>query len=685
MDRVAIQPYDPEDPRFVTRSQPSPPTPATTETTPADTAPETSRPSSPLVIAVLSICGTVVSLQQTLVVPLLPEFPRLLGTTLENASWLVTITLLVGAVATPIVARLADMFGKRRMMLLCLGAVVVGSLIAALGPSSLSVVVLGRGLQGMGAALIPVGISIMRDELPPERVGSAVALMSATLGIGGAAGMPLSGIITERFSWHALFWVSAAFAAVMLAAVVLVIPESKVRTGGRFDYLGAVLLSVALLTLLLGISKGGTWGWTDERTIVCFVLAIVFFAIWLPVELRTGRPLVDLRTSVRRPVLLTNVASLLLGFAMFANMLSTTQQMQMPTSTGYGFGLSVTAAGLSMLPGGLSMVAFAPVSAAMTRRYGARVTLITGALIMAVGYVMRVFLTHTVAQVLIGSTVISIGTAVGYAAMPTLIMRSVPITETASANGLNTLLRAIGTATSSAAVAAMLSATTMTVGGVQMPSLAAFQHGFWLAALAALAGAGAALALPTAPTRPPEPAEVVGRTGQGSETIVEGRVLRADGSAIAKAVVSGLRPSGAQVDWGRTDDDGRYRLALSGQDALVLVATADGFAPCAERVEVAGDTLPPITLGERLTLSGTVRDGDAPAAGATVTLVRHLGEHQAHTTTDDGGRYTLDLPPGGRYVLTVLPAGGGHVTARSIAVRQEPMELDLDLADGAGG
>ena len=678
---MAIQPYDPEDPRFVTRSHPSPSTPAATETTP----PETSRPSSPLVIAVLSVCGTVVSLQQTLVVPLLPEFPRLLGTTLENASWLVTITLLVGAVATPIVARLADMFGKRRMMLLCLGAVVVGSLIAALGPSSLSVVVLGRGLQGMGAALIPVGISIMRDELPPERVGSAVALMSATLGIGGAAGMPLSGIITDRFSWHALFWVSAAFAAVMLAAVVLVIPESKVRTGGRFDYLGAVLLSLALLTLLLGISKGGTWGWTDERTIVCFVLAVVFFAIWLPVELRTGRPLVDLRTSVRRPVLLTNVASLLLGFAMFANMLSTTQQMQMPTSTGYGFGLSVTAAGLSMLPGGLSMVAFAPVSAAMTRRYGARVTLITGALIMAVGYVMRVFLTHTVAQVLVGSTVISIGTAVGYAAMPTLIMRSVPITETASANGLNTLLRAIGTATSSAAVAAMLSATTTTVGGVELPSLAAFQHGFWIAGLAALAGAGAAVALPTAPTRPPEPAEVVGRTGQGSETIVEGRVLRADGTAIAKAVVSGLRPSGAQVDWGRTDDDGRYRLALSGQDALVLVATADGFAPCAERVDVAGDTLPPVTLGERLTLSGTVRDGDTPAAGATVTLVRHLGEHQAHTTTDDDGRYTLDLPPGGRYVLTVLPAGGGHVTARSIAVRQEPMELDLDLADGAGG
>lgn len=638
----------------------------------------TPRPSTPLVIAVLSICGTVVSLQQTLVVPLLPDFPRLLDTTLDNASWLVTITLLVSAVATPIVSRLADMFGKRRMMLLCLISVIVGSLVAALGPDALSVVVAGRGLQGVGAALIPVGISIMRDELPPERVGSAVALMSATLGIGGAVGMPLSGFITDHFSWHALFWVSAAFAAALFAAVLVVIPESQVRTGGRFDYVGAVLLSIALSGLLLGVSKGGTWGWSSEYTVVSFVVAVVFFALWLPSQLRAGQPLVDLRTSVRRPVLLTNIASALLGFTMFGNMLSTTQQMQMPTATGYGFDLSVTQAGLAMLPGGLAMVAFAPVSAGITRRYGARTTLIAGAAIMVVGYIGRVFLTGSVAEVVAGSTVISAGTAISYAAMPTIIMRSVPITETASANGLNTLLRAVGTSTASATVAAFLSASTMVVGAAALPTLDAFQHGFWAAAVAGLAAIGVASAIPTtapAPVVAPARAE-----SEAVETIVQGDVRTPDGEPLSRAVASALRLDGEQLDWGRTDGSGTYRLALGEDETVLLVVTCDGYAPYSKIVQVAGGRLPSTTLREQLILRGTITACGQPA-DATVALVRHLGEEYAHATTDSHGGYEFPLPPSGRYVLTAWDPAEESVISRSIAVRQESTRADLDLAD----
>lgn len=639
----------------------------------------TPRPSTPLVIAVLSICGTVVSLQQTLVVPLLPDFPRLLDTTLDNASWLVTITLLVSAVATPIVSRLADMFGKRRMMLLCLISVIVGSLVAALGPDTLAVVVAGRGLQGVGAALIPVGISIMRDELPPERVGSAVALMSATLGIGGAVGMPLSGFITDHFSWHALFWVSAAFAAALFAAVLVVIPESQVRTGGRFDYLGAVLLSIALSGLLLGVSKGGTWGWSSEYTVVSFVVALVFFALWLPSQLRAGQPLVDLRTSVRRPVLLTNIASALLGFTMFGNMLSTTQQMQMPAATGYGFDLSVTQAGLAMLPGGLAMVAFAPVSAGITRRYGARTTLIAGAAIMVVGYIGRVFMTGSVAEVVAGSTVISAGTAISYAAMPTIIMRSVPITETASANGLNTLLRAVGTSTASATVAAFLSASTMVVGAAALPTLDAFQHGFWAAAVAGLVAIGVASAIPTtapAPVVAPARAE-----SEAVETIVQGDVRAPDGEPLSRAVASALRLDGEQLDWGRTDGEGTYRLALGEDETVLLVVTCDGYAPYSKIVQVDGGELPPTMLREQLILRGTITACGQPASEATVAIVRHLGEEYAHATTDSRGGYEFPLPPSGRYVLTAWDAAEESVISRSIAVHQESTRADLDLAD----
>src|SRR4051812_34571168 len=293
------------------------------------------------VVGVLALCGTAVSLQQTLVVPLLHEFSSIFQVSSDSAAWLVTATLLTSAVATPIVSRLADMFGKRRMMLVSMTAMTLGSLVAAFGGTFFTALV-GRSLQGFAASLIPIGISIMRDELPKDRVSSAVALMSATLGIGGALGLPLSGVIYTHLGWHAIFWISGIAAALLIVAVITLVPESTVRTPGRFDYVGAILLSVALTSLLLAISKGAAWGWLSKPVVGLFLLCVAALAAWFPYELRVGQPLVDLRTSGRRPVLLTNISSLLAGFAMFANLLLTTQQLQLPEATGYGFGLAVT-------------------------------------------------------------------------------------------------------------------------------------------------------------------------------------------------------------------------------------------------------------------------------------------------------------------------------------------------------
>ena len=252
------------------------------------------------ITAVLALSGTVVALMQTLVVPLLPDFPGILGVTADDASWLVTATLLSSAVATPIVSRSADMYGKRKMMVICLAIMVAGSVVAAVGGSFLWLIV-GRALQGFSSALIPVGISIMRDELPKEKMGSAVALMSATLGIGSAMGLPLAGLLYESLGWESIFWVSAAAGTLLLAAVVLVVPESKVRTPGRFDYLGAVVLSAALAALLLAISKGGSWGWGSEPVLLLFLAAAVLLAAWVPYELKVSQPMVDLRTSGAAP------------------------------------------------------------------------------------------------------------------------------------------------------------------------------------------------------------------------------------------------------------------------------------------------------------------------------------------------------------------------------------------------
>ncbi|MFD0659133.1 MFS transporter [Thermocatellispora tengchongensis] len=312
-----------------------------------------------VLVVVLSLCGIVVSLMQTLVIPLIPDLPRLLDTTPANASWVVTATLLAAAVCNPVSGRLGDMYGKRRMILLSLAMMVAGSAICAL-TSSLGLVVFGRVLQGCAVGVIPLGISIMRDELPPRRLGSAMALMSATLGVGGAIGLPLAAFVAQRADWHALFWLSAAVGVLNLLLVLFLVPESPVRAGGRFDLPGALGLTAGLVCLLLAVSKGGDWGWGSPLTVGLFAGAAVILPLWAWAELRIRAPLVDLRTTARRPVLLTNLSSVCVGFALFAMSLILPQVLQAPPETGYGLGLSLLETGLCLAPSGLVMMILSP-------------------------------------------------------------------------------------------------------------------------------------------------------------------------------------------------------------------------------------------------------------------------------------------------------------------------------------
>ncbi|WP_312926078.1 MFS transporter [Thermocatellispora tengchongensis] len=444
-----------------------------------------------VLVVVLSLCGIVVSLMQTLVIPLIPDLPRLLDTTPANASWVVTATLLAAAVCNPVSGRLGDMYGKRRMILLSLAMMVAGSAICAL-TSSLGLVVFGRVLQGCAVGVIPLGISIMRDELPPRRLGSAMALMSATLGVGGAIGLPLAAFVAQRADWHALFWLSAAVGVLNLLLVLFLVPESPVRAGGRFDLPGALGLTAGLVCLLLAVSKGGDWGWGSPLTVGLFAGAAVILPLWAWAELRIRAPLVDLRTTARRPVLLTNLSSVCVGFALFAMSLILPQVLQAPPETGYGLGLSLLETGLCLAPSGLVMMILSPVSARVSRRWGPKTALVGGAAIMALGYAASIGLLASAWQVVLATIVISAGLGLAYSSMPALIMGSVPTTETAAANGLNALMRAIGTSVSSAVISVVLA--QLTLGPA--PSLTGLRVGLALAAGAALAGLLIAIAIP---------------------------------------------------------------------------------------------------------------------------------------------------------------------------------------------
>lgn len=448
------------------------------------------------VVLVLAVAGIIGSLMQTLVIPLLGDLPELLDTSASNATWVVTATLLTAAVATPVNGRLGDLYGKRRMMLVCAGALVLGSIVCALSATVLPMVV-GRGIQGIGMGLIPLGVSAMRDLLPAEMLGSSIALMSASMGVGGALGLPLSAAVAET-NWRLLFWGATAISVLIFVLIFTLIPETPITAvRARFDFGGAVGLGAALVALLLGVSKGADWGWTSVTTLSLLIGSVIAMVVWGWFELRIAHPLVDLRITARPVVLLTNITSVVVGFAMYAEALTVPQLMQLPKETGYGLGTSMLEMGLWMMPGGIVMMLVSPLGARLSHYRGPKITLAAGSLVIAVGYLACVALMGSAFGLMIAVAICSAGVGLAYGAMPALIMGSVPVSETASANSFNSLARSVGTSIAAAVVGVVLAQMTMDAGGITLTSENGFKTALFLGAGVGLIAAVLAMTIPS--------------------------------------------------------------------------------------------------------------------------------------------------------------------------------------------
>lgn len=463
----------------------------------------TRMPPQGAIVAVLALAGLASSFMFTLVVPIQTRLPDLLHANRNDTAWVVTATLLAAAVITPIAGRLGDMYGKRRIVLVLLATLVVGSVIAALS-TGLIWLIIGRALQGAVTGVIPLGISILRDVLHEDRVDPAIALISATLGVGGALGLPVSALVTENADWHALFWTAAVLGAVVFVLVLLIVPVSTLRTAGRFDYVGALGLAVGLLGILLAISRGDAWGWSSPATLGCGLGGIAVLLIWGWYELRIAEPLLDLRVAARRPVLLTNLASVAMGFSLFSSNVSYPQLLELPAPT--GFGLTLLAASLVIMPSGLVMMVLSPFSGRLASTVGPRRLLILGAIALIAAYGFSLLFASTVWHILIANLLIGVGIGFGYAAMPMLIMRSVPQTETGASNGLNALFRSLGTSTAAAVVGAVLASMSTVQDGRALPTAAAFQVSFWLGLAAAIVALTVAAFIPLRPADEHHPA-----------------------------------------------------------------------------------------------------------------------------------------------------------------------------------
>jgi MFS family permease len=437
------------------------------------------------IVAVLALGGLCASFMYTLVVPIQAKLPELLDAPREDTAWVVTVTLLTAAVATPISGRLGDMYGKRRIVLVLLALLVLGSLIAALSTSIVGVII-GRALQGAVTGVVPLGISILRDVLHQDHLGTAVALISATMGVGGAIGLPVSAIVTERADWHVLFWLAAGLGAAVFLLVLWIVPVSVLRTAGRFDFLGAAGLAAGLIGVLLAISRGNEWGWASPATLVSGLGGVVVLLVWGRYQLRTAEPLLDLRVAGRRPVLLTNLASIGMGFALFGSNIVFPQMLELPVESGSGFGLPLITAAFVVMPAGLIMMLLSPAAGWLSRVFGPRLLFTLGTLAVVCAYAFVLILSTEVWHIVVSNALVGVGIGLSFAAMPMLIMRAVPAEETGASNGLNALFRSVGTSSAAAVLGAVLASMSAPFEGVPVPTSQAFQLSFWLAGGAAV-------------------------------------------------------------------------------------------------------------------------------------------------------------------------------------------------------
>ncbi|MFJ9943057.1 MFS transporter [Streptomyces erythrochromogenes] len=450
--------------------------------TPSAAAPASGQRNETVIVFALSLAAMVVSMMQTLPVPILGLIRDDLGTSTANVSWVTTATLLSAAVFTPLLGRFGDQHGKKPTLVAVLGVMVAGSVLTALA-SSLPLLILGRVLQGAATAIFPLALSVLREEVRPQKLPGAMALVSGTLAFGSGLALVATGLLTSGpdADYRNAFWMATGLAVLALFSVVLLVPATRTKTGGRTDFLGALTLGTALLLLLLAISQGHEWGWASGRTLGSFAGAAVMAAVWVVTELKVREPLVDMKMFVHRPVLMANLAGLFVGFGMFASFLGVSYLVQMPEAlTGYGFDASILRASVQfLLPSAIVSLLASPIGGQIVRHRGPRVALGMAAVLGAVGFAWLA-LDHSHAFSVIGSGLV-VGAAVsfGYAAMPAVIMSSVPPHQSGIANGINSISRSTGSAIGSAVVTTILASKTIEHLPAGVPPLPA-ESGFTL-------------------------------------------------------------------------------------------------------------------------------------------------------------------------------------------------------------
>ncbi len=438
--------------------------------------------------AVLALGIGAFALLQSLVIPVLTTVQHELHTTQGTVTWVLTAYLLSASIMTPILGRVGDMTGKKRVFVAALVALTVGSLLAALAPS-IGVLIVARVIQGVGGGMVPVAFGIIRDEFPAEKVTGAVGILAALTAVGAGLGIVLAGPIVDVLDYHWLFWLPLILTVIAAVSAVLLVPESPVRSPGRISWLPAVLLSAWLVALLVALSEAPDWGWGSGRVLGLLAGAVVLGAAWMTAELRAATPLIDMQMMRRTAVWTNNLVALLIGVGMYATFAFLPEFVQTPAAAGYGFGASITRSGLMLLPATITMFIVGMLAGRLARQLGGKVLVIAGCLTGCAAMAILAFAHTQQWEIYLSTALMGIGFGLVFSAMSALVVAAVPASQTGVASGMNANIRTIG---GSIGAAVMASIVTSQLAPSGLPKESGYTTGFAVMAgglvLAALAG-----------------------------------------------------------------------------------------------------------------------------------------------------------------------------------------------------
>lgn len=459
------------------------------------------RPHHQVTFAALAAGVAAYALLQSLVTPVLTTVQEQLHTTQSAATWVLTAYLLSASVFTPIMGRVGDMIGKKRVFVAALAALAVGSLLAALA-TGIGLMIVARVIQGVGGGVLPLAFGMIRDEFPREKVAGAVGLLASLTAVGAGLGIVAAGPIVDALDFHWLFWLPMIITIAAAAATVLLVPESPTRTPGRISWTPAVLMSAWLVALLVALSEAPEWGWASTKVIGLIVASVVLAAVWIISENRAATPLIDLRMMRLTAVWTNNLVALLVGIGMYAMFAFLPEFVQTPSSAGYGFGASITQSGLILLPSSITMFAVGMVAGRAAARVGGKALIVAGCLIGVVSMAIIAYAHTQKWELYLATAILGIGFGLAFAAMSALIVSAVPPEQTGVASGMNANIRTIGGSIGAALMASIVT-SNLEPGG--LPKESGYTNGFAMLGAGLILAAAAGLLIPA-----------TGRTGSAS-------------------------------------------------------------------------------------------------------------------------------------------------------------------------